>query len=78
MAWNKLGQLKKSKKGSLYIQLEKDVTLKSGASLQLQDPRKGIQRGVESGKLTQEAADEKIARVPEFVKYDVFEVTDEN
>lgn len=76
MAWNKVGQVLKSKKGSFYIKVEKDLTLAAGSSLQLQDPRAGFKRMAETGKISEEEAEAKAAKLPEFLKYDIFEVTD--
>lgn len=70
--WTKVGSLRKSKAGGLYIKVDADVSLKKDSALNLQDPRKSIQRGVESGKMTQDEADTKIAKVPDYIRFDVF------
>lgn len=76
MAWNKIGSVRKSKSGGLYIKVDKAVTLKEGQSLQLQDPRKSIQTSIENGKLSQEKGEEMLAKLPDYIRQDVFLVTD--
>jgi hypothetical protein len=76
MAWNKIGSVRKSKSGGLYIKVDKAVTLKEGQSLQLQDPRKSIQASIENGKLSQEKGEEMLAKLPDYIRQDVFLVTD--
>ncbi len=75
--WNKVGAIKKSQKGSLYIDVQSAVELKMGQRLQLQNPRESIDRLVKSGKLEEAVGEERKAKIPEFVKYDVFLVTEE-
>lgn len=74
--WNKVGALKKSKAGNLYISIDETVTLAKGASLQLRDPRKSIQAAADGGKMDADKASAMIAKVPEFVRYDIFQVED--
>lgn len=69
--WNKVGSLRKSQKGSLYIKVDADVTLKKGQSLQLTDPRKSLDQSVASGRLTQEKADSIREKIPDYIRYDV-------
>ena len=65
--WLNVGSLCSSKKGSLYIKIENDITLKKGQYLNLQDAEKGLNFAVEKGSLTREKADE----ILQFKKYDV-------
>jgi hypothetical protein len=69
--WTRVGSLRKGKTGNLYIKLEKDVTLTATDVLQLQDPRKVQKTLVEKGKISAEEADARIAKIPEYVRYDV-------
>jgi len=69
--WLTFGSLRKGKDGSLYITVTEDVTLKKGASLQLQDPRKKAMAMAEKGYITEEVAQERVAKIPEYVRYDV-------
>lgn len=74
--WTKVGSLRKSKAGGLYIKVDADVSLKKDSALNLQDPRKGYTRSVESGKMSQEQADEKISKIPDYIRFDVFLIED--
>lgn len=69
--WLTCGSLRKGPDGSLYIMVTSDVTLTKGTALQLQDPRKSITKMAEKGFMTAEIAEERIAKIPEYVKYDV-------
>ncbi len=75
--WNKVGSLRKSQKGGLYIKLDADVTLTKGTSLSLQDPRKSIQGLADQGKITSDQASERLSKLPEYIKYDVFLVEEQ-
>lgn len=70
-AWKTVGSLRKSNKGGLYIKINEGVTLSKDDVLQLQDPRKKLQASIDAGRLTEEKGAEMIAKVPEYVKYDV-------
>jgi hypothetical protein len=69
--WKTVGSLRKSQKGSFYIKINDDVTLTKGSSLQLRDPRKGLDEAVAAGRLSQEKADSIREKIPDYVKYDV-------
>lgn len=69
--WKNVGSLRKSKAGGLYIKINEGVTLAKDDVLQLQDPRKKLQASIDAGRLTEEKGAEMIAKVPDFVKYDV-------
>lgn len=70
--WNKIGSLRKSPKGSLYIKVDSDVKLTKGMNLSLQDPRKSVSRLLESGKITETQAEERLSKIPEYIRQDVF------
>lgn len=70
--WTKVGSLRKSKAGGLYIKVDANVTLKKDSALNLQDPRKKVQSGVDAGRLTETQAEEMLAKIPEYIRYDVF------
>lgn len=72
----RIGQILNSKAGTPYIKLDNDVTLKKGDVLFLNKPADEIQNAVERGKLTQEQADAKIAKVPDFVRYNINQKVD--
>lgn len=70
--WTKVGTLKKSKAGNLYISVAESVTLKKDANLMLKDPRKELEKSKEAGRLDAEKADAMIAKIPDFVRYDIY------
>lgn len=72
--WKKVGTLRKSAKGGLYIKVEGDVSLAKDSVLQLQDPRKKLQQAVEAGRMTKEAADERTGKIPEYIRYEIYVV----
>lgn len=74
--WKKLGSLRKSQKGSLYIKIDEDVTLTKGMSLQLKDPRKSLDAAVENGKMSSEKAEEIKAKIPDYIRYEVIQAPD--
>jgi len=75
--WNKVGAIKKSQKGNLYVDVTANVSLSLGQRLQLQNPRDSIKKLASTGKITEEVMNERLEKLPEFVKYDVFLVTEE-
>lgn len=75
--WTKVGTLKKSKAGNLYISVAENVTLKKDANIMLKDPRKELEKSKAAGRLEASKADEMIAKIPVFVKYDLFLVEGE-
>lgn len=74
--WTKVGTLRKSKAGGLYIKVEGDVTLKKDSSLNLQDPRKKIDQAVAAGRMSADEGEGRKAKVPEYIKYEVYSVED--
>lgn len=69
--WKKLGSLRKSQKGGLYIKMDEDVTLKKGQSIQLTDPRKSLDKAVEAGRMSGEKAEGIKAKIPDYIRYDL-------
>ena len=65
--WLEVGTVLKSKKGGSYIKIKEDVTLKAGTILQVEDPRETLQKMVSNGKMDQQKAQERIAKIPEYV-----------
>lgn len=74
--WTKVGSLRKSQKGGLYIKVDTDANLKKGDALQLKDPRKGLDEAVANGRMSQEKADELKAKIPDYIRYEVTLVTE--
>ncbi len=77
MKWSKIGSVRKSKKGSLYIKFDTDVTLKKDSVLQLQNPRESVEASVKAGRITEEKGQELLTKIPEFIRQDVFLVSEE-
>ncbi len=72
MSWKRVGTLQKSKAGGLYVKITEDVTLAKDSALTLQDPRKKLEESVKAGRLTEDRAREIAAKIPDFVKYEVY------
>lgn len=72
--WTKVGTLRKSKKGGFYIKLDADVTLKKDEVLNVQDPRKKLDESVEAGRLTEAKAEEIRAKIPDYIRQEIFTV----
>lgn len=69
--WKKIGSIRKSEKGDLYIKIDDAVSLTKGSVMQIQDPRKRIAEAKERGKLSAEVADEMLSKVPDFIRYEI-------
>lgn len=72
--WNKIGSVNDSKYGGYTFVISKDCELKEGERLTLIKPADNIQSLADKGIITQEQADEKLEKLPDFVKYEVFQV----
>lgn len=70
-AWKSVGSVRKSKNGNFYLKFNQAVTLGADESLLLQDPRKKLDDAVASGRLSEEAAEEKKAKIPEYIEFDI-------
>jgi len=67
--WSKVGELKKSKAGKLYVEVKEDIP--KGSYVMLKDPRVGIAESVKAGRLTEERGNEILAKLPDFLKYEL-------
>lgn len=70
MSWTKLGTLRKGKTGSLYLKIDGEIA--AGETVQLQDPRKSVERLAATGKITEEQASERLAKIPDYIRYELF------
>lgn len=71
--WKKVGAILKSKNGNgFYIKIDEGITLSKGQTLNVQNPRDRIQSLADSGKITEKEAEERLAKIPDFVRYEVF------
>lgn len=75
---SRVGQALKSKAGNTYLKFDKAITISEGEALFLNTPQADIQSLVEKGKITQEEADQKLAKVPSFVVYNIKQVSKDN
>lgn len=66
---NRFGTLKKAKSGSLYIEVDQDMNFAKGEKLFLKTPAADIDGLVERGFIQADVAEERKAKVPEFIKY---------
>lgn len=66
--------LKKPKEGSSKKEynflVKEDITLKKGQYLTVQDPRETVKRLLEKGILTEEQAEERLAKIPDWVRFE--------
>lgn len=67
--WTKVGTLMKNKDASKdnYIKIEDGITLEKGSFIQVQCPRKKIDKLVANGTLSEEEGAERKKRIPDFV-----------
>lgn len=70
--WKKIGSLRKSKKGGLYIKLDESISLQKDTSLTLQNPRESVDRLVSSGKITAQEGETRKSKIPDYIRYEVF------
>lgn len=70
--WTKVGEIQKSENGKLKIKVQYDTTLKEGTWLQLIDPRASLKNLLTTGKITEEKYEERMSKMKDWYKYDVF------
>lgn len=71
--WLKVGEILTSnkKEGELYIKMKEDVSLKTGQTLQIRDPRKSLEEAVNAGRLSEDKAETILSKIPDFVRYEL-------
>lgn len=76
--FNKMGAILEKKDGGVYLKLDADFDItrltldgKPVKSFQIEDPTAKFDRMVASGKMTEADADEKAAKVPSYVLFEV-------
>lgn len=67
--WKNVGTLRKSKKGGLYLKITEAI--ESGASITLRKPQDSIEALLTRGFITEEQAEERLAKIPEYIKYEL-------
>lgn len=67
--FTKIGSIRKSKQADKdnYIVIDADVVLKKGSVIQVQDPRKRLDKSVANNKLSAEAAAEIKEKIPQWL-----------
>ncbi len=68
-SWLTVGEILVSKAGSPYIKFKEDFEVKQGMTLTMQDPRVRLEEAVAAGRMSEDEAQERAAKIPEFVKY---------
>lgn len=63
---NHVGYISKSKAGNSMITIEQDIVLKKGDKLSIKKPAEAIEGLLQRGFITEEQAEERIARIPEW------------
>ena len=61
-----VGYISKSKAGNSMITIEQDMVLKKGDKLSIKKPSEAIEGLLQRGFITEEQAEERIARIPEW------------
>lgn len=70
--WAKVGTVRKSDKtGDFYIKFEEDISLKKGAVLKLDDPKKTLDRLAKLGYIKEGELEAKKAALPAWLKFEV-------
>lgn len=78
MPKNYLGYISKSKTGKTMLKVEQGVTLDAGDMLIISTPQENIQSLADNGVITQEQADERIEKVPDWKLYEVSRLPSKN
>lgn len=70
--WETIGTVlaKKDGKGT-YIKMKKDVHLREGTIVQVQDPRDTVDVLLGKGVITSDQAADRKSKIPDFVKFDL-------
>lgn len=69
----RIGEVLQSKKGGFYIKVKSDLVLKEGDVLFLNKPEDEVNSLLQRGIITQEQADNRLSKTPEFIKYIISE-----
>lgn len=69
--WKNIGSIRMSKDNKPYIKISENVTLEADVVVQMQDPRLKLKEAVAAGRLSEEKAAERLAKIPTYIKYDL-------
>jgi hypothetical protein len=70
--WKKVASVNDSKYGGYTLKIEADCELREGEYLTMKKPVDDLNSLVEKGIITEEQAEERLAKIPDFVKYNVY------
>lgn len=68
-SWLTVGEILISKAGSPYVKFKEDFEVKQGMTLTMQDPRVRLEEAVAAGRMSEDEAQERAAKIPDFLKY---------
>lgn len=79
--YQRVGQMLQSKSGSYYLKFKTEdkspVVIESEDVIYMDKPEDTINKFLEMGKMSEQEAKEKIAKIPGFVKFNLTKVTEE-
>ena len=75
-SWKPVGEILTSKAGKLYVKFKDDFTAAANSTLMIQDPRVSLEEAVNAGRMTEEQATERMAKIPDFVRYSLIKPPD--
>lgn len=71
--WKKIGAILKSKNSNgFYIKVDESVSLAKGQIINVQNPRERVQSLMDTGKISTQEAEIRLAKIPDFVRYELF------
>ena len=70
--WLQFGNIRAGKEeGTFYIKITEDINLKAGENISVRTPEEGIKGLLEKGFIDETQAEERIAKVPEYIRYEL-------
>jgi len=69
-----VGEVRKGKDDKFYLKATSDITLKKGESLSLRKPDEKYDVFVKLGKMEEDEAEERKAKIPSYIKYEAVHV----
>ena len=69
--WRQVGSIRMSQKEKLYIKIDDASQIKDGDALQIEKPEDKLRRLHELGYITDEQLEDRIAKLPEWLKYEI-------
>ena len=69
--WSDIGSIREGNSGKLYIKLDKVDELYDGVALQIEKPEEEINRLYELGFVNDEQKEERLSKLPSWLKYKI-------